>query len=217
LGYLRWLEGRTDDARLIYAQMAGLEKRLPLLDVQQKMLGGLLAISAKRYAAAEASLLEAVRLQAKEWISEIYGSARLLLGYCYYCWERPREALAQIEVTLASCEKNHTSGTILQAMPVAAPLLRLAVKGGTDARLAKDLLDRMGLSAEDPDGKTTLLTERQLDILRLMAAGYSNQAIADELVLTLATVKSHAVHILNRLGASSRMEAVAKARKLGLL
>jgi LuxR family maltose regulon positive regulatory protein len=75
----------------------------------------------------------------------------------------------------------------------------------------------MGLSAEDPDGKTTLLTERQLDILRLMAAGYSNQAIANELVLTLATVKSHAVHILNRLGASSRMEAVAKARKLGLL
>jgi LuxR family maltose regulon positive regulatory protein len=50
-----------------------------------------------------------------------------------------------------------------------------------------------------------------------MAAGYSNQAIADEMVVSLATVKTHAVHIMNRLGASSRMEAVARARQMGLL
>ncbi|NTV37357.1 MAG: response regulator transcription factor, partial [Anaerolineaceae bacterium] len=61
------------------------------------------------------------------------------------------------------------------------------------------------------------LTARQMEIIHLMAAGYSNQAIADKLVLSVATVKSHIVHIMDRLGTSSRMEAVARAREIGLL
>jgi DNA-binding NarL/FixJ family response regulator len=102
-------------------------------------------------------------------------------------------------------------------MPLAAPLLRLALKKGLRVRQVSALLEQMGLPLEEPDDSGTLLTARQMEILRLMAAGYSNQAIAGALVLSLATVKSHAVHIMNRLGASSRMEAVAQARVKGLL
>jgi LuxR family maltose regulon positive regulatory protein len=215
--HLLWLEGRYEQAGQIYQQMAVLENKLSFVNVLQKMLAGLLGISDKRYAQAEAALLEAVRRQSKEWVSELYGSARLLLAYLYYRWDKPQQALAEIEAVLAYCELHHTTGLILQDMPLAAPLLRMAVKKGVRAVQAAALLGQMGLSLQEPMDKPTLLTIRQLEILRLMAAGYSNQAVADKLVLSLATVKSHVVHIMNRLGASSRMEAVAQARELGLL
>jgi LuxR family maltose regulon positive regulatory protein len=61
------------------------------------------------------------------------------------------------------------------------------------------------------------LSERELEVLRLLAAGMSNQEIADELVVALDTVKKHVSHILAKLGASSRTAATARARELGLL
>ena len=61
------------------------------------------------------------------------------------------------------------------------------------------------------------LTARELEVLGLLAAGRSNQVIAGELVVTLDTVKKHVGHVLSKLGAASRTEAVARARDLGLL
>jgi LuxR family maltose regulon positive regulatory protein len=61
------------------------------------------------------------------------------------------------------------------------------------------------------------LTARELEVLRLLAAGKSNQAIAGQLVVTLDTVKSHVSQILGKLGAANRTEAVARAQNLGLL
>jgi len=61
------------------------------------------------------------------------------------------------------------------------------------------------------------LSERELEVLRLMARGASNQAIAEQLVITIGTVKSHINHILGKLDAHNRTEAVAQARGLGLL
>jgi LuxR family maltose regulon positive regulatory protein len=62
-----------------------------------------------------------------------------------------------------------------------------------------------------------LLTPRELEILVLMARGASNQAIAERLVVTVGTVKGHVNHILDKLEAHNRTEAVARARELGLL
>lgn len=61
------------------------------------------------------------------------------------------------------------------------------------------------------------LSERELEVLRLMARGASNQAIADQLVITVGTVKSHINHILGKLEAHNRTEAVARAREQGLI
>jgi LuxR family maltose regulon positive regulatory protein len=61
------------------------------------------------------------------------------------------------------------------------------------------------------------LSERELEVLRLMARGASNQVIADQLVITVGTVKSHINHILGKLEARNRTEAVARAREWGLL
>jgi LuxR family maltose regulon positive regulatory protein len=62
-----------------------------------------------------------------------------------------------------------------------------------------------------------LLTARELEILALMANGASNQETAGKLVVTVGTVKGHVNHILDKLDARNRTEAVARARHLGLL
>jgi LuxR family maltose regulon positive regulatory protein len=58
---------------------------------------------------------------------------------------------------------------------------------------------------------------RELEVLGLLAAGRSNQEIAEKLVVTLDTVKKHVGHVLDKLGAGNRTEVVARARQLGLL
>jgi LuxR family transcriptional regulator, maltose regulon positive regulatory protein len=61
------------------------------------------------------------------------------------------------------------------------------------------------------------LSERELEVLRLIASGAANQAIAAALVISIGTVKSHINHILGKLAACNRTEAVSRARALGLL
>jgi LuxR family maltose regulon positive regulatory protein len=61
------------------------------------------------------------------------------------------------------------------------------------------------------------LSEREREVLRLLAAGKPNQEIARELVVSLHTVKKHVTHVLGKLGAANRTEATARARELGLL
>ena len=61
------------------------------------------------------------------------------------------------------------------------------------------------------------LTARELEVLRLLAEGRTNQAIARELVVTLDTVKKHVTHVLGKLGAVNRTEAVHHGRELSLI
>jgi LuxR family transcriptional regulator, maltose regulon positive regulatory protein len=61
------------------------------------------------------------------------------------------------------------------------------------------------------------LTARELEVLGLLAAGRSNRRIAADLYVTLDTVKKHVGHVLDKLGATNRTEAVARARQLGLI
>jgi ATP/maltotriose-dependent transcriptional regulator MalT len=74
-----------------------------------------------------------------------------------------------------------------------------------------------GRAAAGPPGLAEPLTDRELEVLRLLAAGKSNQRIAHDLVVALDTAKRHVTHILGKLGAANRTEAVARARELGLI
>jgi DNA-binding NarL/FixJ family response regulator len=80
--------------------------------------------------------------------------------------------------------------------------------------LAPEMAQRVLASVRTPRPR---LTERELEVLRLVAAGASNQDVARALFLTAATVKSHLVHIYTKLEVDSRTRAVAKARELGMV
>ena len=61
------------------------------------------------------------------------------------------------------------------------------------------------------------LTDRELEIVELIATGRRNKDIAAELYVSLNTVKKHVTHIFDKLGVTNRTQATAKARQLGLV
>jgi LuxR family maltose regulon positive regulatory protein len=61
-----------------------------------------------------------------------------------------------------------------------------------------------------------LLSQRELEVLKLVAQGLSNQQIAQELVITTDTVKRHVRHILSKFGVRNRVQAVNKAKELSI-
>ena len=106
------------------------------------------------------------------------------------------------------------SGYLLKDAPTdeLAAAIRAAASGAValGPAIQARLLDRMRRP-------TLSLTARELEVLRLVALGRSNDAIARELFLSRATVKSHLAHVYDKLGVQSRTEAIAVARQRGLL
>lgn len=76
---------------------------------------------------------------------------------------------------------------------------------------------RLARAADRTSALSEPLTEREMDVLRLLSAGYSNQQIANELVVTEDTVKRHNTHIYGKLDVTNRTQAVLRAQELGLL
>jgi DNA-binding NarL/FixJ family response regulator len=72
-------------------------------------------------------------------------------------------------------------------------------------------------SSGAPHKEIDSLTEREAGVLRLMARGLGNQEIAKELFVSEATVKTHVAHILDKLGADNRVQAVIAAYESGLV
>jgi len=72
-------------------------------------------------------------------------------------------------------------------------------------------------AAPTPAGLAEPLSEREVEILRLVAGGASNKEIAAQLFLAEGTVKNHVTNILGKLGVAGRLQAANRARELGLL
>jgi DNA-binding CsgD family transcriptional regulator len=67
------------------------------------------------------------------------------------------------------------------------------------------------------DEEDSALTEREIEVLRLVAEGRSSRRIAELLVISESTVKTHLTHVYTKLGVSDRAAAVAHAMRLGLI
>ena len=104
-------------------------------------------------------------------------------------------------------------------------LLRHAVAAGISSAYARRLLAACeerthSVSVPHRAADAALqepLTTREVEIMRLVAAGMTNQEIADQLVISLPTVKRHIANAYGKLGVSHRTGAVARANELGLL
>ena len=73
------------------------------------------------------------------------------------------------------------------------------------------------IAAEPPPGPPDDLSEREVDVLRLIALGHTNAEIAEQLFLSVRTVETHRSHIQQKLGLSSRAELVGYALERGLI
>ncbi len=117
------------------------------------------------------------------------------------------------------------SGFLLKDTPADRLLDAVRVAASGDALLAPSITRRLierfaGAARPAPDGTPAgleELTARELEVLRLVAAGLSNAEIADQLVLGENTVKTHVAHVLSKLGLRDRVQAVVVAYESGLV
>jgi LuxR family maltose regulon positive regulatory protein len=111
--------------------------------------------------------------------------------------------------------------TFLEEREPMARLLRHAGSQGIAPSYVSHLLSAFPETpgATPPSAQPLIepLSERELQVLRLLSAGKSNQEIADRLVLATGTVKRHLYNIYGKLNVSSRTQCAARARELGLL
>ncbi|MBM4459948.1 MAG: helix-turn-helix transcriptional regulator [Chloroflexi bacterium] len=138
-------------------------------------------------------------------------------------------ALVALERALALAEPEGYMRLFLDEGPPMAGLLRLAVGRNVHREYVTRLLDTYSTetgaapsvaTAAVGAGRPALaepLTERELEVLRLLAAGLSNAEIAAHLVVSLSTVKTHARSIFGKLNVASRTQAVARGREFNLL
>lgn len=104
-----------------------------------------------------------------------------------------------------------------EGAPLAA-LLNASAARRSPADPMRGLISHI-LGADPPPAQPLVepLSEREREVLRLVAAGYSNAAIAARLVVAITTVKAHMRNIFAKLEVASRTHAVARARELGLI
>lgn len=102
--------------------------------------------------------------------------------------------------------------------------VRVTAEGG--ATIAPSLMPQLlrevarlsqGSPAARPAAETEMLSPRELEVLRLMAEGFTNQEIAERLIVSATTVKTHVQNILDKLGASDRTQAAVRAVRSGLI
>ena len=224
-GRVRWLQGHLQGAGEIYARICDLIKENPLREsleirICQIWMRSLLDMAEGHYGQAERALREPEVREQKDGGSTVHGSTRLMLARLYYQQNRRQEALAELATVLAYHEQLGIPFAMLVEGQSIVPLLNLAVEEGVHADYAAHLLELLGVDRGSQPvfvpstGET--LTPREVEVLGLVVAGYSNRAIAEELVISMWTVKSHLTKIYRKLDVDSRTQAIALAHGLGL-
>jgi len=184
----------------------GLLERLYALTATQQRTGSLIEIQSLRALALAASGEEA-------------GAVAVLAGALTLAWPQ-----GYVRVFV---DEGAPMGALVGRLIAAQRTQQAAARGiplGYLGRLVRAFQQATAASCLPTGPSTTVvpglvepLSERELEVLRLLAAGRSNQQIAEELVVAVNTVKKHVTHILDKLGAANRTEATARARQLGLL
>jgi LuxR family transcriptional regulator, maltose regulon positive regulatory protein len=150
--------------------------------------------------------------------------------------DQPGGLAALAEVLALAAPEGYLRVFVDEGPPMAALLRELVdrrqERSAAPAAVPRDYLarlveafERAGLPVRPPvrrggvvvAGLVEPLSPRELEVLRLLADGTPNRAIAKELVITLDTVKRHVSHLFSKLGVANRTQAVARARELGLL
>jgi DNA-binding NarL/FixJ family response regulator len=117
------------------------------------------------------------------------------------------------------------SGFLLKDAPTSEVLAAVRAVAAGDAVLSapitRQLLDqvarRLPAAVSQSPGRLESLTEREQQVLRMLASGLSNAEIAQALVISDATVKSHVSRLLGKLGLRDRVQAVIYAYETGLI
>jgi DNA-binding NarL/FixJ family response regulator len=205
LGYEKDMEvvGEASNGREVVELCRRLKPDLVLMDVRMPEMNGLEAIRAIKAEQPEVSvlvisvyrnldyLLEAIEAGAAGYILKDAPNRRLINAM-----QRALDGQSPLNQELALQLIRHLASKTAQ--PVERPP---APEGGD--------------SASTPPPNT--LTPRELEVLRLLVQGKTNQEIAEDLLISRATAKVHVQHIIAKLGVSDRTQAIVRAFEVGLM
>lgn len=150
--------------------------------------------------------------------------------------DQPAALAALAEALVLAAPERYLRVFLDEGAPLAALLRELVLGRRTESLGAESVprefltvvaeaFDRRGVPVLPPvrrgavaaPGMLQPLSVREHEVLLLLAAGHPNRAIAEELFITVDTVKRHISHVFDKMGVTNRTQAVARARELGLL
>lgn len=154
--------------------------------------------------------------------------AKLLLAVALLGHGEKRQAVQLLREALALAEPGGLVRTFVDEAALLLPLLREWTAAEAASEYCGKLLAAMNqlapvhgtgqpAQAQQAESLIEPLSNRELEVLRLIAQGFSNQQISERLFIALPTVKGHNRVIFEKLQVKRRTEAVARARELGLL
>ncbi|HET6447060.1 MAG TPA: LuxR C-terminal-related transcriptional regulator [candidate division Zixibacteria bacterium] len=152
---------------------------------------------------------------------------RILQALAFQAGNEPDRALSALERAFALAEPEGFVRIFVDEGPPMARLLQEALNRGIVPDYARRLLaafssaDPVQTNAQksllDQSGLVEPLSEREIEVLQLIAEGLTNREIAERLYISLSTVKVHTRNIYGKLSVHSRTQAVARSQELGIL
>jgi LuxR family maltose regulon positive regulatory protein len=126
------------------------------------------------------------------------------------------KAVTTMQEALELASRSRYLRPFLDEAPVAVPLVERAAARIGDRDFATRVLSALNVPAQLSPGDGTL-SDREVEVLRMIAAGISNQDAGRKLFISPATVKKHLENIYAKLGVGGRVQAIARAREMNLL
>jgi len=158
----------------------------------------------------------AEEMKRRQWADELC-RARIVESRARWDSNDSDRAISAMTGILGELRSETRIRTAADEGPGLVPLLEECVRQGRETEFANRILSVINSEPDGlPDGSANL-SRRELEVLRLVARGLSNQEIGDRLFVSLSTVKGHNSKIFEKLGVKRRTEALVRARELGLL
>jgi DNA-binding NarL/FixJ family response regulator len=209
----------ADDQELVREGFATILDLQPDIEVVASVADGVGAVTSARELAPDVVVMD-VRMPAMDGIE----ATRRLLGDG--AQTAPRVLVLttfDLDEYVFAALRAGASGFLLKDTPRAGLIaaVRAVASGETllspsvTRRLVERFAERPPAGSSDPEWLR--LSPRELDVARLMARGLSNAEIAEELVLSGATVKTHVAHVLTKTGMRDRVQVVVRAYETGLV
>lgn len=185
----------------------------PLMQVRVLLAQGNIAEALK--------LLEPLHQHAisKNWADEQL-KVMVLRAIAYQMQGKKRQAELMLDEGLLQAESGGFIRLFIDEGPPMKRLLQDVISSGVAPDYAQQVLAAFPRFETSQASQLTLmdqLSEREIEVMRCLAEGLTNQEIADRLYLSLYTVKAHARNIYSKLGVNNRTLAVARARDLGII
>lgn len=215
----RWHSGNFEGLRRTYEDaMQPNPVEAPAARPYRYLIRGMLRLSERAYAQAEEAFREALRAEEHFRVTRAISSAEVMLAHTLLVRGQLGPAMDVFQPFLERAETQDLTGCLMTENPTVLPLLRHAHHRKIRRAYVERVLEMLGapLNAVKASGGE-VLSERELEVLRVMAEGLGNREIAARLFVSEATVKTHVQHIMRKLDATSRTHAVVRARELMLL